>query len=329
MKEPFMFFKITLLWKFFLAGTLYFFGFALAAADEQPTVDHQKVTIWSQGVRLAGDIYKPKGLAIEDQLPGILMVPGWGGNKDNVGRNYARHFASAGFIVLAFDFKSWGESNGPVVVSVPLPETEEAAETIVVGSHIRKVINPLSMMEDVRAALYYLGSERQVVADNIGIWGTSMGGGLALVMATQDSRIKALVDQMGPVNYQYNLTDIPDSYVHRIEAQMARGELPAFPGPSRNANPLLKGYPDWVAMKRFNPIAYAKQLTIPTLIIDAQDEVLFDTKQNGKLLYDAIKLRVDTRYSVYPVKHYDMYEGENLVKARAEGLQWFVSHLKN
>ena len=213
-------------------------------------------------------------------------------------------------------------------MTTALRQIDESAEVKVVGTHIRQFINPLSMMEDVRAALYYLGGEHQVMADNLGIWGTSMGGGLAVVMATQDSRIKALVDQMGPVNYHYNLKDIPANYVRSVETQMARGELPPFPGPAGNASPQLKGYPDWVAMKRFNPMSYAEQLTIPTLILDAQEEALFDTKKNGQLLYDAIKSRVESRYSVYPVKHYDMYEGENLAKARTEALQWFVDYLK-
>ncbi|MFQ3323100.1 MAG: dienelactone hydrolase [Pseudomonadales bacterium] len=321
--------KVLSLQKICLLGALLSFGIALSvSAVEQPDTDHQKVTIWSQGVRLAGDIYKPKGLATDAKLPGILMVPGWGGNKGNVGRNYAKHFASAGFVVLAFDFKSWGESDGPVVMTTALRQIDESAEVNVVGTHIRQFINPLSMMEDVRAALYYLGGEPQVMADNLGIWGTSMGGGLAVVMATQDSRIKALVDQMGPVNYHYNLKDIPANYVRTIETQMARGELLPFPGPTGNASPQLKGYPDWVAMKRFNPMSYAEQLAVPTLIIDAQEEALFDTTKNGQLLYNAIKNRVDARYSVYPVKHYDMYKGENLAKARSEGLQWFIDHLK-
>ena len=48
-------------------------------ANEFSDVEHQSITIWSQGSRLAGDIYKPKGLKPTDKLPGILMVPGWGG----------------------------------------------------------------------------------------------------------------------------------------------------------------------------------------------------------------------------------------------------------
>ncbi len=44
-------------------------------------VHKESITIWSQGVRLAGDIYKPENLKESVELPGIVMVPGWGGNK--------------------------------------------------------------------------------------------------------------------------------------------------------------------------------------------------------------------------------------------------------
>ncbi len=162
--------------------------------------DVQKVstTIWSQGIRLAGDIYKPGNLKATETLPGIVMVPGWGGSKKNLEKNYAPHFAEKGFVVLAFDFKSWGESDGPLVALEPLPETGEAAEVILKATHIREFVNPLSMSEDVRAALNYLVAEPGVMPDNLGIWGTSMGGGLALVMAASDDRIKALVTFMVP-----------------------------------------------------------------------------------------------------------------------------------
>ncbi len=300
-------------------------GFATATALSE--VDHQSIRLWSQGVRLAGDIYRPKGLTDKDKLPGILMVPGWGGNKNNLQKNYAPHFAKQGFIVLAFDFKSWGESDGPLVPVEPLTAAEEAVEVTVKVRHIRNIINPLSMAEDVRAALNYLASEPQVIADKLGIWGTSMGGGLALVVAADDDRIKAYVDQMGPVNYKYNLKAIPDQQLRQAEALIARGILPPYPGPKSQHNPQLRGYPDWVAMKRFDPMAVADQLTMPTLIIDAEEETLFDTEQNGRLLYNRIKERVEAQYLTYPGGHYDLYKGDNLASARQTSIQWFITHL--
>jgi len=42
---------------------------SLSAATNIKDVVHEEVTIWSQGVRLAADIYKPKGLTATQKLP--------------------------------------------------------------------------------------------------------------------------------------------------------------------------------------------------------------------------------------------------------------------
>jgi dienelactone hydrolase len=299
-----------------------------AQANTLSDVDHEEVTLWSHGVRLAGDIFKPKNLQATDKLPGILMVPGWGGSKNNVAKNYAPHFAAQGFVVLTFDFRTWGESDGYLLATDPLPESEEALKSNVNATHIRKIINPFAMAEDVRAALHYLGGEPQVIVNQLGIWGTSMGGGLALLNAASDDRVQALVSQMGPVNYPYNLKALPAHFMRHAETQAARGLRPPFPGPQAKNNAMLKGYPDWPAMKRFDLLPYFDRLQAATLIIDAENETLFETEKNGKLLHQHIKDRLPSRYLTYPGGHYDMYKGENLVAARNEALQWFVTHLK-
>lgn len=304
---------------------------AVAQADEGHVaagVEQRAVTIWSQGVRLAGDIYRPSGMKPDETLPGILLVPGWGGSKENLKRNFAPQFAREGFIVLAFDFKSWGESDGPLLASGKLPSAEESVEAQVMARHIREVVNPFSMSADVRAALHYLGGEPGVMADNLGIWGTSMGGALALVSATEDDRIKAYVCQMGPVNYAYNLKQFPDAMMRQVETRAARGEIPPYPGPGSKADPRLRGYPDWVALKRFSPLDDLDRLNAPTLIIDAENETLFDPSKNGEQMFRSIKDRLTSRYVTYPGGHYEMYQGDNLSAARQEALDWFNSHLK-
>jgi pimeloyl-ACP methyl ester carboxylesterase len=316
--------------KFIVISTVYLSSlFSLSAYSvDVSEVDHQVVTIWSQGVRLEGDVYKPKDLKASDKIPGILMVSGWGGNKKNIEKNYAPHFAKQGFIVLSFDFKSWGQSDGPLVLAEKLATVDEATEVNVKATHIRQIINPLSMVEDVRAALHFLGSEPQVMPNNLGIWGTSMGGGLALVAAADDSRVKALVTQLAPLNYKYNLSVIPDQKMRQVEAMAARGIIPPYPGPKSKVNPMLRGFPDWVAMKRFDPMLHVADLKSATLIMDAKDEKLFENKENGKLLYDTIKGRLESRYRTFPGEHYDMYKGDNLKEGRAEALKWFTNNLK-
>jgi dienelactone hydrolase len=317
-------YKNTLKYSFFICITLFSFS---NKATEFPDIEHQSITIWSQGARLSGDIYKPKGLKPTDKLPGILMVPGWGGSKNNIGKKYAPHFAEKGFIVLTFDFKSWGESEGHLLAVEPLTPLLTTDVITVKTQHVREIINPFIMTENVRSALHYLSGEPQVIPNSLGIWGTSMGGGLALVVAADDDRVKALVTQMSPVNYQHNLRAFPDNKMRQVEMLTARGIIPPFPGPKSKVNPLLKGFPDWVAMKRFQPLSYADSLNAATLIIDAEQETLFDIKQNGQLLHERLKSRVESQYITYPGKHYDMYKGENLSAARTSALQWFITHL--
>ena len=301
---------------------------SLSKATNIKDVDHQEVTVWSQGVRLAADIYKPKGLTADQKLPGILLVPGWGGSKENLKKNYGPHFAELGFIVLAFDYKSWGKSDGPILPSKALAHSEEAIKLDIKVTHVRKVVEPFSMLEDVRAALYFLGGEPQVMPNNLGIWGTSLGGGLAMVMAASDDRIKVLVDQMGPVNYVHNLREMPIAMARKIETLTARGILPPYPDATMAKNPALKGYPNWPAMKRFNPMSYVDQLKVPTLIIDAENETLFDRSQNGVLLHNSIKDRLDAKYIAYPGGHYDLYKGDNQKAAFKEAAVWLVKYLK-
>jgi acetyl esterase/lipase len=301
---------------------------SLSTATSIKDVDHQEVTVWSQGVRLAADIYKPKGLTADQKLPGILLVPGWGGSKENLKKNYGPHFAELGFIVLAFDYKSWGKSDGPILPSKALAHSEEAIKLDINVTHVRKVVEPFSMLADVRAALHYLGGETQVMPNNLGIWGTSLGGGLAMVMAASDDRIKVLVDQVGPVNYVHNLREMPAEMARKIETLTARGILPPYPDASMAKNPALKGYPNWAAMKRFNPMNYVDQLNVPTLIIDAENETLFDRTQNGVLLHNSIKDRVQAKYIAYPGGHYSLYKGDNQKAAFKEASDWLVKYLK-
>lgn len=295
-------------------------------ASEIP-VEHQAITFWSDGVRLQGDVFKPQGLATDQKIPGIILVHGWGGNKSNLNRAYATQFSALGFVVMTFDLRSWGESDGFFLADGVLPTTQDADQVTVAGRHIRSIVNPLKMVEDVRAALSWFVAEPNLQADNIGIWGTSLGGGLALVTAANDSRIKALVTQVGTVNNKASFAMIPDEMVATWETQRARGEITPYPG-SESAAPGLKGYPDLIAMKRYDPKALWGKLTVPTLIIEAENEELFDRKLNGEALHASLKDRVPTRYLVLPGTHYAVYRDQGYVRALKAAQEWFVAHLQ-
>lgn len=293
----------------------------------QPEIDHQVITFWSDGSRLQGDVFKPRGLTPEQRLPGIILFHGWGGNKANLNRAYAPQFASLGFVVMTFDFRSWGASDGFLLADEALPVLEDTGEVNITGEHVRSIVNPVKMVDDARAALHWFIAEPNLQADNIGVWGTSLGGGLALVTAANHSRVKALVTQVGAVNNKASFAMIPDEMVATWETQRARGEIPPYPGPESGA-PGLRGYPDLIAMKQYNPAAYWDQLSIPTLVIDAEDEELFDRTLNGQALHASLKDRVPARYLVLPGTHYAIYQNQGYTEALKAAQDWFVAHLK-
>ena len=83
-----------------------------------------------------------------------------------------------------------------------------------------------------------------------------------------------------------------------------------------------------IAMKQYDPAAYWEKLTIPTLIIDAENEELFDRSLNGLALYKSLKDRVPSRYLTFPGKHYAIYREEGYANALKAAQDWFVTHLQ-
>ena len=102
---------------------------AIAATDAPaqdvegyPGVQRKPVTIWSDGTRLAGDLFLPKGLAAGQKVPAIVLCHGWGGMKSHLNQRIAPQFSAAGFAVLTFDYRGWGESDGRLVVRDAMPK---------------------------------------------------------------------------------------------------------------------------------------------------------------------------------------------------------------
>ena len=117
------------------------------------------------------------------------------------------------------------------VAETTLSPINSVANVGVQGQHIRSIVNPFKIVDDARAALSWFVAEPNLQANNIGVWGTSFGSSLALVTAANDSRVKALVTQMAPVNNQATFGQKPKNMVLAWETQSAQGEITPHPGP--------------------------------------------------------------------------------------------------
>jgi fermentation-respiration switch protein FrsA (DUF1100 family) len=133
-------------------------------------VTRQKVTFKNRyGITLTGDLYFPKRQE-KSTLAALAISGPFGAVKEQSSGLYANEMAERGFIALAFDPSYTGES----------------------GGEPRNVASPDINTEDFSAAVDFLGLQKNVDRNRIGIIGICGWAGFALNATAVDKRIKAV-----------------------------------------------------------------------------------------------------------------------------------------
>ena len=287
-------------------------------------VGRRKVTVWSDGLALDADVYRPTNLAPDAALPAVVLSHGWGGSKLTAER-YAALFASAGMITLTFTQGSWFDSGSPLQLIGDAPDLDDGNEARAHVRFIRDLVDPFAWAANLRAALDYIEGEPGVDPARIGLWGTSFGGGIAVHQAAGDPRVKALALQVAAIAPLGG----PAAHLARKRAiETARGEADPIPQ-GVDPWPGMAGTPYLAKLAHFNPLAQVDRLRIPTLIIDAGEEEMFPIADNGARAAEIIKNTpggvVD--YHVIPgIDHYGIYFDGYEPGSRA-ALDWWKRHL--
>ena len=163
-------------------------------------VTSRQVTFYSDGTPCYGRIFFPKGFTPRGKWP--VVVVGHGINAQVVGvEKYAARFAARGLVAMAIDYRTYGYSGGDVLLLEPDTTTDARAvwEKDARLQVKRTNLNNFREAEDFRAAISYIQAEPGVDPERIGIWGSSNGASVVLMVAAQDSRVKAIVAQVGAV----------------------------------------------------------------------------------------------------------------------------------
>ncbi len=301
----------------------------LMDVEGYPTLVRKPVEIWSDGTRLAGDVFYPKATAEGEKLPAIVLCHGWGGTKAHLNRGIAPRFAAAGYLVLAFDYRGWGESDSRLVVRGEMPKPDEEGYVTVKAQAIRQLVDPLDQQEDIDAAITFVEGEPHADASRIGIWGSSFGGGHVIWRAAHDRRVKAVAAQVGAMDQRAGLVAAPGGLkgLHQTAIQRARGEIEPVPVGADQPEGLT-GSPYYERFAKFSPVEDAHLITAPTIIIDAKQEHYFDIREHGERVFKVLSGRVPVEYHAWEMSHYDIYSGDWLDKAMAAEIDFFDRHLK-
>ena len=292
------------------------------------TVTRRAVDIWSEGTRLAGDLYAPRDLAADETRPTIVMSHGWGGTKALL-TNVASRLAAEGYLVLAFDYRGWGESDGKLVVQGNMPDRDADGIVTVRAREIRNVVDPIDQTVDIQRAFDFIEGEPNVDTTRLGYWGSSYSGAHAIWVAAHEPRAGCAVGQVAAADSRslaaVSWADQDIAEHARLQAiRRARGDIDPLPQGTDKA-PNLNGWAHLDKVLSYNPVDDAGRITIPLLVIDAGNEELFDRHIAGELAIQRAQANgAPAEYTVIPgITHYQVY-GDHFEEATQMAVDWFA-----
>jgi len=135
----------------------------------------RKVFFYSgPGLRLAGILEVPDEQEGSGRRPGIVLCHAGTGTKEIFLPEVSNRLVRKGYVVMRFDYRGVGESEGPECRLIPMEQ-----------------------VEDIRSAITFIQQQDEVDGGRIGIWGASSGGANVSYTAGVDTRVKCMVSVSG------------------------------------------------------------------------------------------------------------------------------------
>ena len=274
---------------------------------------------------IAAWLYHPEGAT-----GCVVLGHGLSAVRDQRLPAYAERFADAGLAALLFDYRHFGAS----------------------GGEPRQLLDIGRQLDDWRTALAYAGALGGI--ERVGLFGSSFGGGHALTIAAESSRVAAAVVQcpmtdgrkaalkmpkptalkLGKVGLQDELGARLGRAPRLVKAVGRPGELAVMTAPDAVDGFASLTSPDstWVnavtarivlKVGLYRPGTKAAQITCPLLLCVCDHDSLVDAQAADQVAQAAPQGEV----AHYPIGHFDIYTGEWFERAVTRQTEFLVRHL--
>ena len=151
----------------------------------------------ADGATLRGWLYRP--VASSSPAPVVVMAHGYNCLKEFYLDKYAALLAAAGHVVVAYDHRNFGDSDGEP----------------------RQELDPWVQVRDYRNAITYAQTLDGVDPSRVGVWGSSYAGGHVLVVGAIDRRVGCVVSQVPTISGW-------ESTLRRVAPPALAGQRQAF-----------------------------------------------------------------------------------------------------
>lgn len=146
------------------------------SSTDTPDFTRTETSFLSDGIRCAATVFRPT--AQDVPRPAIVMAHGFGTPRALRLYAYAEKFVAAGYVVMVFDYRHFGDSDGEP----------------------RQLLDVPRQLTDWRHAVEFTRTLDGVHSNRIVGWGTSFAGGHVLTLAGSGVRFAAVIAQVPHVD---------------------------------------------------------------------------------------------------------------------------------
>ncbi|RYZ50341.1 MAG: hypothetical protein EOP07_23125, partial [Proteobacteria bacterium] len=231
---------------------------------------NQKIEV-APGIKIDSRLYVPNAEEFAGLRPTVIFASSWALDKYEY-EVQARRFAEEGFIVLSYTPRGFGKSDG--VISGAGPNDQN----------------------DVSVLIDWLEANTAIDISNLAMAGISYGGGLALLSATREPRLKTVVSMSGWADLAESLYSNNTMHDDWIRILLVSGELAGRMDPEirQHIENIKKG----IGVEEFMQWSFERSSLlhmdlinsrkIPIFVSSNYDDELFSSNQMA-MFYDKIQ----------------------------------------
>jgi len=275
-------------------------------------------------------LYLPQGV---ERPPVVVLGHGLGATREMGLEAFAERFAQAGIAALTFTYRHFGDS----------------------GGQPRQLLSIKKQLADWDAAIAHVKTRPDVDGTRIAVWGSSFGGGHAIIVASRHPELRAAISQcpftdgiasaraLGPVGTTRLLPTVAkDVLAGALGKDPVLVKLAGSPGERAlmTAPDALPGYlalvPDGTTfvnevtarvaptITRHRPGKAAKNVTMPILFCIPDHDSVTPPEETVAFARTAPKGEIKR----YDAGHFDIYLGTPFEAVVADQTEFLARHLK-
>ncbi|WP_370323893.1 cell wall-binding repeat-containing protein [Euzebya sp.] len=305
--------------------------------DDEPTITSQVITSFD-GTEIFSTLFLPPGTTEDDPVPLVMRTHGWGGTGETTVGGTLERLLDAGYAVVTWDQRGFGQSGD--VAHVDKPEFEG---------------------RDAMAVLDWVVANAPIAEEApgdpvVGMTGGSYAGGIQTATASIDPRIDAIAPEISWSDLRYSLyengvVNFAWSQLLFVAGAATAGTGGLNPGNATGVEPgiyapelaqaeiegLLLGTPSESSLEFFadsslDHYGIETPVSVPTLVMNGSVDTLFDLSDGYRIHRHVRDQGIPSRYIAFcgghvacPASYAELDDRRHLDEAI---LTWFARYLR-